>query len=126
MLHIPFDNQFVGLGNKFYVKTDPTPVANPGLIAFNDSLAEALGITGHDQNSADIAALFAGNVIPDGAEPLAMAYAGHQFGHYNPQLGDGRAILLGEILTPDGKRVDLQLKGSVGHITRGVVMVVQR
>jgi len=87
-------------------------VTKPTLIKFNDELAEALGLSVTNQNSSDAAALFSGNLIPDGAEPLAMAYAGHQFGHFNPQLGDGRAILLGEIISPDGGRFDLQLKGS--------------
>ena len=100
------------LGKTFYVKTRPAPVANPALIKLNESLAESLGLSAADLNSTDGAALFSGNRIPDGAEPLAMAYAGHQFGHFNPQLGDGRAILLGEIVSPDGACFDMQLKGS--------------
>ena len=100
------------LGNAFYVKHRPSPVANPALIKLNESLAESLGLSAADLNSTDGAALFSGNRIPDGAEPLAMAYAGHQFGHFNPQLGDGRAILLGEIVSPDGACFDMQLKGS--------------
>ena len=112
MKPIPFNNRYVTLGNAFYVKTSPSPVANPALIKFNDDLAEALGLFAADLNSTDGAALFSGNRIPDGAEPLAMAYAGHQFGHFNPQLGDGRAILLGEIVSPDGACFDMQLKGS--------------
>ncbi len=100
------------LGKTFYVKTRPSPVANPALIKLNESLAESLGLSAADLNSTDGAALFSGNRIPDGAEPLAMAYAGHQFGHFNPQLGDGRAILLGEIVSPDGACFDMQLKGS--------------
>ena len=112
MKHIPFNNRYVSLGETFYVKTSPSPVTKPTLIKFNDELAEALGLSVTNQNSSDAAALFSGNLIPDGAEPLAMAYAGHQFGHFNPQLGDGRAILLGEIISPDGGCFDMQLKGS--------------
>jgi uncharacterized protein YdiU (UPF0061 family) len=82
------------------------------LIKFNDELARGLGLSITNLNSSDVSAIFSGNSIPEGAEPLAMAYAGHQFGHFNPQLGDGRAILLGEIVSPDGARFDLQLKGS--------------
>lgn len=112
MNQIPFSNRYVTLGEAFYVKTSPVPVANPALIKFNESLANALGLSAANLNSAEGAALFAGNLIPEGAEPLAMAYAGHQFGGFNPQLGDGRAILLGEVVTPDGGCFDLQLKGS--------------
>ncbi len=87
-------------------------MVSPALIKLNESLVEALGLSNADLNSTDGAALFSGNLIPDGAEPLAMAYAGHQFGHFNPQLGDGRAILLGEIVSPTGISFDMQLKGS--------------
>ncbi len=109
---ILFNNRYVTLGKTFYVKTRPAPVANPALIKLNDSLAESLGLSAADLHSTEGAALFSGNRIPDGAEPLAMAYAGHQFGHFNPQLGDGRAILLGEIDRPNDGSFDLQLKGS--------------
>ena len=109
---IPFNNRYVTLGKEFYVKTRPAPVANPALIKFNESLAETLGLSTADLNSIDGAEIFSGNRIPEGAEPLAMAYAGHQFGGFNPQLGDGRAILLGEIVSPEGSSFDMQLKGS--------------
>jgi len=109
---IPFNNRYVNLGETFYVKTCPSPVARPSLIKFNDELARGLGLSITSLNSSDVSAIFSGNSIPEGAEPLAMAYAGHQFGHFNPQLGDGRAILLGEIVSPAGARFDLQLKGS--------------
>lgn len=107
---IPFNNSYVQLGGDFYVKTRPSPVANPGLIIFNHDLSDELGFA--DLNSAEAAAIFAGNLVPEGAESLAMAYSGHQFGHFNPQLGDGRALLLGQISTADGKRFDIHLKGS--------------
>lgn len=90
----------------------PSPVADPRLIRFNENLAEVLGLSVAELSATECAAIFSGNVITEGAEPLAMAYAGHQFGHFNPQLGDGRAILLGEIDGPDGNSFALQLKGS--------------
>ena len=114
MQQIPFNNRYVSLGDTFYVKTNPLPVASPSLIKLNDELVRELGLPLSNINPADAAALFSGNLIPEGAEPLAMAYAGHQFGHFNPQLGDGRAILLGEVISPAGERFDLHLKGS-GH-----------
>lgn len=99
------------MGERFYVKTKPTPVSKPTLIKFNDELANTLGILATDHDADEAAALFSGNTIPEGAEPLAMAYAGHQFGSFNPQLGDGRAILLGEICT-ENACFGVQLKGS--------------
>ncbi len=112
MVQIPFDNSYIKLGNNFYISTKPTPVAQPALIRFNQALCQTLGLSNTILNSTENIAIFAGNQIPQGAEPLAMAYAGHQFGHFNPQLGDGRAILLGEIIAPNGLRYALQLKGS--------------
>ncbi|MEN8801308.1 MAG: protein adenylyltransferase SelO [Thiogranum sp.] len=110
-MQIPFDNRFVTLGEGFFARTDPTPVKEPELIKFNEALARELGISS-DHVSASVAAVFSGNRLPEGAEPLAMAYAGHQFGHFVPQLGDGRALLLGEVSGPEGARYDIQLKGS--------------
>ena len=112
MKAFPFNNRYVTLGKTFYVETAPTPVANPGLIKFNEELAEGLGLSTAELTESDTAAIFSGNRVPEGAQPLAMAYAGHQFGGFNPQLGDGRAILLGEIVSPDGQQFNLQLKGS--------------
>jgi len=112
MLQIPFRNHYIKLGKAFYEKCEPAPVAHPTLIKFNQGLAEALGITAENMDAAELAALFAGNQLPEGAAPLAMAYAGHQFGHFNPQLGDGRAILLGEMETTNGDFFAMQLKGS--------------
>ncbi len=111
MMKIPFDNSYTRLPDDFYTKTSPTPVENPQLIAFNQSLADELGLE-VDPQEHDLAAVFSGNEIPDGAQPIAMAYAGHQFGGFSHQLGDGRAILLGEVIGRDGKRYDIQLKGS--------------
>jgi uncharacterized protein YdiU (UPF0061 family) len=110
LIQIPFDNRYVTLGEGFYARTHPAPVKKPELIQFNEALAGELGIAS-DQVSASAAAIFSGNALPEGAEPLAMAYAGHQFGHFVPQLGDGRALLLGEVSGADGARYDIHLKG---------------
>jgi uncharacterized protein YdiU (UPF0061 family) len=103
-----FDNSYARLPPHFFQRVDPTPVAEPKLIEVNRALAEELGI---DPDGLT-AAMLAGNQLPPGAEPLAMAYAGHQFGYFVPQLGDGRAILLGEVIDRHGRRRDIQLKGS--------------
>lgn len=104
-----FDNSYAALPAGFYAKLPPTPVAAPRLIKFNQALADDLGLNWH---GADLAAIFSGNLLPPGAAPLAQAYAGHQFGGFSPQLGDGRAILLGEIIDTHGQRRDIALKGS--------------
>lgn len=107
-----FDNTYARLPSRFYAPQSPAAVAEPQLIKFNQSLAVELGLDHDRLRSPEGLAVLAGNALPDGAEPLAMAYAGHQFGGFVPQLGDGRAILLGEILDPRGERFDIQLKGS--------------
>jgi uncharacterized protein YdiU (UPF0061 family) len=109
---IPFSNTYVNLGTDFYVRTTPSPVSNPALIAFNQALSDALGLSDTCLNSSAGTDILAGNRVPEGAEPLAMAYAGHQFGHFVPQLGDGRALLLGQIAGPDGLHHDIHLKGT--------------
>jgi uncharacterized protein YdiU (UPF0061 family) len=109
---IPFDNTYARLPERFYARLDPTPVAAPRLVRLNTALAEQLGLDPGALRSPDGVAMLAGNRVPDGAEPIALAYAGHQFGNFVPQLGDGRANLLGEVVGRDGKRRDLQLKGS--------------
>ena len=86
-MQIPFDNQYISLGDKFFTKITPQVVTNPSLIRFNEDLANTLGVSIVDSCEADVAAVFSGNTIPEGAEPIAMAYAGHQFGHFVPQLG---------------------------------------
>ncbi|EGL65996.1 hypothetical protein AGRO_1249 [Agrobacterium sp. ATCC 31749] len=107
-----FDNSYARLPERFSAAVLPTPVKAPRLIAFNRTLAEELLLDVADLDDDRLAAIFSGNVVPQGAEPLAMAYAGHQFGGFVPQLGDGRAILLGEVIDVNGKRRDIQLKGS--------------
>ncbi|MDR3535412.1 MAG: YdiU family protein [Acetobacteraceae bacterium] len=111
-LRCPFDNSYARLPDRFYARRDPTPVAEPRLVRLNVALAERLGLDPAALASPEGIAILAGNRVPEGAAPLALAYAGHQFGHFSPQLGDGRAILLGEIVAPDGARFDIQLKGS--------------
>ena len=104
---IAFDNSYARLLEGLYTRTDPTPVEHPRLLLFNRGLAEELGL-----DASLGAAVFAGKEIPPGAEPIAMAYAGHQFGNFVPQLGDGRALLLGEVIDRQAIRRDIQLKGA--------------
>ncbi|MBB5325023.1 uncharacterized protein YdiU (UPF0061 family) [Anoxybacillus tepidamans] len=106
-----FDNSYARLPERFFTRINPTPVSAPELVVLNRSLAVLLGLNAAALESEEGAAVFAGNRIPEEAEPLAQAYAGHQFGYFN-MLGDGRAILLGEQITPQGERFDIQLKGS--------------
>ncbi len=108
----PFDNSYARLPERFHARLAPATVKAPRLVKLNAGLAAELGIDLAGLDDASIAQLFAGNRPPEGAEPLAMAYAGHQFGHFVPQLGDGRALLLGEVIDRDGRRRDIQLKGS--------------
>ncbi len=112
MLTIPFDNSYARLPQHFYDRAQPETVRSPAMIALNRPLLAELGIQCDDPEDPELAQYFAGNRLPEGAEPLAQAYAGHQFGNFVPQLGDGRAVLLGEVVTPDGQRRDIQLKGS--------------
>jgi uncharacterized protein YdiU (UPF0061 family) len=109
---LALDNTYVRLPEDFYARVDPTPVAHPRLIRINRPLAEQLGLDADALAGPHGVSVLAGNRVPEGAEPLAMAYAGHQFGQWVPSLGDGRAVLLGEWVDPEGVRRDLQLKGS--------------
>ena len=109
---IPFDNSYVQLPERFFTAQNPTPVTQPGLITVNQSLAEQLGVDLNWLKSAAGFEVFASNAIPPGASPIATVYAGHQFGSWNPQLGDGRAVLLGEVVDTRGQRFDIQLKGA--------------
>ena len=111
-VHFPFQNTYAALPANFFARVAPTPVASPRLIKLNRPLAEHLGLDPDLLDSPDGAEILSGKRLPDGADPIAMAYAGHQFGHFVPQLGDGRAILLGEVIDRDGVRRDIQLKGS--------------
>lgn len=111
-LTLPFDNSYARLPGRFFSHQAPTPVAAPELIALNEALATSLGLDPSTLASADGVATLSGNIVPEGATPIAQAYAGHQFGGWVPQLGDGRAVLLGEVVALDGRRMDLQLKGA--------------
>jgi uncharacterized protein YdiU (UPF0061 family) len=111
-LRLPLDNAYARLPERLHARLAPTPVAAPALVKLNVALAEWLGLDPAALASAEGIAMLAGNLVPEGATPIAMAYAGHQFGHFVPSLGDGRALLLGEVLRPDGARFDIQLKGS--------------
>ena len=112
MIEISLHSQYARLGEGFCVPTRPTPVAAPTLIRFNQELAQQLGLGFARLDPAGLADVFSGNQVPSGAQPIAMAYSGHQFGHFNPNLGDGRALLLGELPTPDGGVQEIHLKGS--------------
>ncbi len=106
-----FDNSYARLPESFFTILNPVAVRSPKLIGLNDSLAAGLGLNAEALQSEEGVAVLAGNRIPKGALPLAQAYAGHQFGHFT-MLGDGRAVLIGEQITPQGERFDIQLKGS--------------
>ncbi len=107
-----FDNSFFQQLNGFYVPTSGEKIAAPRIIKFNESLAEELGLNYRDLSQDELGNLFSGSIKANGAEPIAQIYAGHQFGGFSPQLGDGRAILLGEIIDTSGQRRDIHLKGS--------------
>lgn len=109
---IPFSNTYIKLPERFYERSEPAKVSSPKLIAVNDELARELGIDPEWLRSDAGIAVLSGNEIAAGSEPLAQAYAGHQFGGFSPQLGDGRAVLLGEVIDKHNKQKDIQLKGS--------------
>jgi uncharacterized protein YdiU (UPF0061 family) len=111
-IHFPFDNSYAALPETFFARVAPTPVAAPRLLKLNRPLAVQLGLDPDLLESPAGAEILAGTRVPEGAASIAMAYAGHQFGQFVPQLGDGRAILLGEVIDKDGQRRDIQLKGS--------------
>jgi len=112
MVHLPFDNTYARLPDRFFARLAPTPVRSPRLIRLNRELAAQLRLDPDWLASPEGVEVLAGNRVPNGAESIALAYAGHQFGHFVPQLGDGRAILLGEVVDRSGMRRDIQLKGS--------------
>jgi uncharacterized protein YdiU (UPF0061 family) len=111
-LTVPFDNSYARLPDRFFARVAPTKVREPRIIKVNHALAVWLGLDPEQLDSAEGAQILSGNVIPGGAASIALAYAGHQFGGFVPQLGDGRAILLGEVVTATGERRDIQLKGA--------------
>lgn len=105
------DNSYTKLPNVFYTEVNPNTVSSPELIIFNDELAESLGFNADEFKKEEGINILAGNSFPEGSIPLAQAYAGHQFAHFT-MLGDGRATLIGEQISPKGERFDIQLKGS--------------
>ena len=107
-----WDNSYAKRLPGFYVSCAPSVVPNPVLLRFNSPLAEELGLNAGKLDSIIAAQIFSGTELPAGAQPLAQAYAGHQFGGFVPQLGDGRALLLGEVIDCHGRRRDIALKGS--------------
>ena len=106
-----FDNSYARLPEMMLSRLAPVPVRIPELIIFNHVLSKELGLDFSSITNKDIASIFSGNLLPKGSESIAQAYAGHQFGSFT-MLGDGRAIVMGEHLTPNNKRVDIQFKGS--------------
>jgi len=111
-MNFGFKNRFIHLPDVFFKRATPSPVHAPFLIRLNVELAEMLGLEVESLSGPDGLLVFSGNVLPDDSDPVSMSYAGHQFGGFSPQLGDGRAILLGEIVCRDGVRRDVQLKGA--------------
>lgn len=111
-MELAFDNSFLNAMQGFYAPAEAALPSEPKLLILNEDLADRLGLDVARASEELLVDIFSGRTLPDGAGPLAFAYAGHQFGHFSLQLGDGRALLLGEIIAPDGKRFDLQLKGS--------------
>jgi len=111
-MDIEFDNTYVELPDRFYAHQKPVPVEEPKIVRANVDLADQLEIDPGKLDSPAGARFATGNEVPEGAEPIALAYAGHQFGNFVPQLGDGRAVLLGEVVDTNGQRFDIQLKGS--------------
>jgi uncharacterized protein YdiU (UPF0061 family) len=107
-----FDNTYARLPDRFFARLRPTPVASPRLVKLNTKLALDLGLDPEELTTPKGVEILAGNRVPVGGDPLAMAYAGHQFGTFVPQLGDGRAILIGEVIDRAGTRRDIQLKGA--------------
>ena len=106
-----FDNSYASLPDYFFTRMSPIHVRQPRIVVINNDLGQALGLNLHVLSDEKLAQFFSGNILPEGSEPISQAYAGHQFGHFT-YLGDGRAHLIGEHNTPDGRRVDIQLKGS--------------
>ncbi|HQS49846.1 MAG TPA: protein adenylyltransferase SelO family protein, partial [Xanthobacteraceae bacterium] len=109
---IAFESTFRSLPESLFSPVDPSPVRQPALIRLNEKLAEELGLDAQWLRGAEGLAALSGNGVPDTSNPIALAYAGHQFGNFVPRLGDGRAILLGEVVGRNGNRRDIQLKGA--------------
>lgn len=111
-LKIDFDNTYARLPEQFYQRIQPSKIRKPNLIKYNEPLAQELGLDFSNASHQELSDIFSGNKIIDGSDPMAQVYAGYQFWHFNPQLGDGRAILLGEVKDKKAERRDIQLKWS--------------
>lgn len=109
---LPFDNTYARLPEAFYARVEPTPLSNPVLVSFNPDAAALLDLDPGEAERPEFAGVFGGRLLIPGSEPVAMLYSGHQFGIYAGQLGDGRAILLGEVTNSRGDKWDLHLKGA--------------
>ena len=109
---LPFNNAFFDLGSDFYQAKSPDPVEGPFLVHFNQAVGDLLELPAGIEKEIDFLEYFSGNKELPGSQPLAMYYTGHQFGSYNPQIGDGRGILLGEVETSTGSKWDIHLKGA--------------
>lgn len=112
MVRFPFDNSYARLPEGFFSQAEPARAIKPQMLAFNAALAQQMGIDFTGASDEDLSSVFSGQTLPEGSQPIAQAYAGHQFGQFVPQLGDGRAILLGEVVNAQGQRFDVQLKGA--------------
>ena len=122
---IPFDNSYARLPEAFYERVHPVPVAAPQLLRLNEALDQELRIDPEFLKSSQGVEILAGNAIAPGSEPIALAYAGHQFGHFVPQLGDGRAVLLGEVLSVAGATISCS-RGPGQRGSRAEVTVAPR
>src|SRR5688572_25976264 len=109
---ISFENTYAALPDRFYARIAPSAAEAPELVRLNEGLARSLGLDPDWLRSPEGVQLLSGKQVAPTSQPIAMAYAGHQFGQFVPQLGDGRAILLGEVVDPTGSRFDLHLKGA--------------
>lgn len=109
---ISFNNRFTALPRLFYTPIQPTPLSNVQWLAWNHNLANELGFPSFENASEELLETLSGNVEPEQFSPLAMKYAGHQFGSYNPDLGDGRGLLLTQVVAKSGETFDLHLKGA--------------
>ena len=111
-IKIDFDNSYSRLPENFYERVKSTNVGKPQLIQYNESLAQELWLDFESISNQELAYFFSGNILAEWSEPIAQVYAGHQFGYFNPRLGDGRAMLLWELIDKEGNRKDIQLKWS--------------
>jgi len=107
---IPFDNTYIKLPNDFYSPATPDTPPSPQLIIYNKILGQELGLK--NMSDTELTNIFSGKTTPEGAKPVAMIYSGHQFGHFSPRLGDGRALLIGEVINKQNNHIDIHMKGS--------------